>query len=323
MDDFIEFEVIRDFIKIDDKQLFYSYIKEVYKDLSERSEIKKMGISKLTFYGYIQIPVFIAEKLFCTLDNDKDGFLNLKEFSDGLSTLYLGSFEETVRFIFDLYDFDKDSEVVLGDVKVILSYLPLKNEKTQKYQMESLSEIDDILKSTFGHKTTIIFEEFLEVIEKKKSDVFIQLLCFLYEKRPFSDQNVNLYKKTSKAHSNNVIVSSPKKRIPSPSRKSVLSPVDSLMSLAQEEKLLLRKSSSGEKNAEISCEKGMIRMANKLIVLNHENISKSTNSKFTLNTKNIQKNEFESILKNSTDTFNSPSTFLKKKKRKFKKYFRF
>ena len=35
--------------------LFVSYLKEIYKDLAERSEIdKKKGINKITFYDYIK-----------------------------------------------------------------------------------------------------------------------------------------------------------------------------------------------------------------------------------------------------------------------------
>ena len=125
MGEFINFEVIRNCIKINDKNLFYSYLKDIYKDLSERSENKTLGISKLTFYNYIKLPVFITDKLFEMLDKDNDGFLCLKEFTDGLYFLYIGSFEECVKSVFDIYDFDKDGQIVIGDLKVILSYLPL------------------------------------------------------------------------------------------------------------------------------------------------------------------------------------------------------
>ena len=302
MDEFINFEIIRDCIKINDKSLFYSYLKDIYKDLSERSDNKKLGISKITFYSYIKIPVFIAEKLFVTLDKDNDGFLSLKEFTDGLFSLYLGSFEESVRSIFDLYDFDKDGEVVIGDVKVILSYLPLKNEKTSSeynYQMESLNEIDGILKNTFGNKNKINFDEFLSAIEMKKSDVFIQLICFLYEKRPFNDQNVNIYRKPK--NSSNNLLKSPSKNLPSPSRRSLLSPVDSLL---KQEK---GKQFNGDTNFEISGKNGMIRMANKIIAVNPLNES---NSVIIKEDKRFNK-DLENLIKSSKITFDSPSKYLK------------
>ena len=47
---------------------------------------------------------------------------------------------------------------------MMLSYLPLKTDKTNieyKYQMKSLDEIDEILKSTFGDKKGLQIEEFL------------------------------------------------------------------------------------------------------------------------------------------------------------------
>ena len=58
------------------------------------------------------------------------------------------------------------------DARIMLSYLPLKTDKIEyKYQMASLEEIDEILNSTFGDKSGLKLDEFMVVIEKRKSDV--------------------------------------------------------------------------------------------------------------------------------------------------------
>jgi len=312
MDEYINFEMIRDCIKINGKNIFFSYLKDVFKDLSERSENKKLGISKITFYNYYKIPVFIAEKLFMSLDKDEDGYINLKEFTEGMLSLYLGSFEECVQSIFDIYDFDKDGEILIGDVKVILSYLPLRDETNgskYKYQMESQNEIDDILKKTFGKKNKLNFKEFLLITEKTKSDIFIQLLCFLIEKRPFLDENVNIYKKTKNQSPESTHQSSPKRNLPSPSRKSLLSPVENLIGSALDRKSSGKKV-TGVEGPEKSGQKGMIRMANKLIVSNIDNQIISQSNQFN----KIINPELEKLIKSSQITFDSPSTFLKGKK---------
>ena len=141
---YVDFESLQKILGLNDMTLFVSYLKEIYKDLAERSEIdKKKGINKITFYDYIKLPIFISEKLFQALDRNQDNFLNSNEFIEGLQNLYMGDFESTLEIIFRMLDFDKDGLINKEDIKVILSYLPLKTDKTEieyKFQMESLSK---------------------------------------------------------------------------------------------------------------------------------------------------------------------------------------
>ena len=105
----------------------------------------------------------------------------------------MGDFESTLEIIFRMLDFDKDGLINKEDIKVILSYLPLKTDKTEieyKFQMQSLSEIDEILKNTFENNTKLNEAEFSNVIQNKQSDIYLQILCFLYQKKYFKDQNI-------------------------------------------------------------------------------------------------------------------------------------
>ena len=105
----------------------------------------------------------------------------------------LVDFESTLEIIFRMLDFDKDGLINKEDIKVILSYLPLKTDKTEieyKFQMQSLSEIDEILKNTFENNTKLNEAEFSNVIQNKQSDIYLQILCFLYQKKSFKDQNI-------------------------------------------------------------------------------------------------------------------------------------
>ena len=199
--DYVDFDTLQKMLGINDMTLFLSYLKEVYKDLSDRSEDKKKGINKVTFFDYIKIPIFIAEKLFSALDKDEDTFLNSHEFIEGLQDLYMGDFETTLELIFKILDFDKDGKITKEDTKVLLSYLPLKTDNTQieyKFQMQSLNEIDEILEKTFGKKHHIKQDEFEKIIESRQSDVYLQILCFLYQKKPFNSQNLRPLKDSKK-----------------------------------------------------------------------------------------------------------------------------
>ena len=152
--EYIDFNEIKKFVGVEDNELFLIYLKEVYKDLAERSGTnRKKGVMKIFFLDYLKLPMFISDKVFSVLDKDNDGFLNSKEFILGMSKLYNGTYEETIQFIFDILDFNHDNYIEKDDVKMILSLLPLKTDNSKieyKYQMESLEEINDIINSTFG-----------------------------------------------------------------------------------------------------------------------------------------------------------------------------
>jgi len=183
----IDLNKIRRLIEISDINLFPLYLKEVFRDLIDRAESnKKSGVSRCTFYEYIKLPVLIADKLFDAIDKDNDGFLGLKEFIEGMNDLYYGNFRQSAKIIFNMYDFDKDGRINKEDVRILFSYLPLLNEDKQ---MESLDEIDIIL-SSYKIDKNFDFSKFITAVEKTRSDIYLQMLCFLYEHKPFAVENV-------------------------------------------------------------------------------------------------------------------------------------
>ena len=59
------------------------------------------------------------------LDKNKNDYLDITEFTEGMTTLFYDSVDKMEKFIFDLYDFDKDGLISKEDVRVVLSYIPL------------------------------------------------------------------------------------------------------------------------------------------------------------------------------------------------------
>jgi Ca2+-binding EF-hand superfamily protein len=49
----------------------------------------------------------------------------MNEFIEGMSTLFFDSIDKIEKFVFQLYDFDKDGMISKEDVRVVLSYIPL------------------------------------------------------------------------------------------------------------------------------------------------------------------------------------------------------
>ena len=214
-EDYITLQVIQESLNIKDPILFKKYLQEIFNDLSSRGAKNKniKYMSRTTFYDYIKLPIFIAEKLFSSFSNRNKDCLVLEEFVDGLFNLYTGSFEDTAKIIFNLLDFNKDGLINNDDVKIILSYLPLndnnniidndgenkKEELVSKIfgeQMKSLEEIDEIVKNTFNrYEGEINLEQFIESIKNNNSEVYLQILCFLYEQIPFTSKNIDCIRK--------------------------------------------------------------------------------------------------------------------------------
>ena len=104
---------------------FVLYIKSVWKDLAQRSENKDKGINKITFIQYYILPGIISDRLFSVFDEDKNGFLSLQEFYDGMMTLFTKPFDELSLFIFKMYDVDCDGEINKNDIKSLMQYISI------------------------------------------------------------------------------------------------------------------------------------------------------------------------------------------------------
>jgi Ca2+-binding EF-hand superfamily protein len=296
--EFIEFEVIRSSISISSPDLFSAYIAEVHNDLTLRSE--KSGIRKLIFYEYFKIPIFIAERLFNSFDKDGDELLNQREFAEGMFSLYQGNFEDTARIIFNMYDYDKDGSIYKGDVKVLLSYLPLKSQMDKlSHQLESLEELDNTINETFGNNNSLNFKSFEKVIENVKSDIYLLPICFLYQNKPFEENKINLFKNYKKRKSSSLNIrksNDTKKRFPSPFKTSKFSSVEIFLEYTQNKK----KSQSTDKSR-ISLFKMKSIPESQIKKQNKEN-----KEMIRMNNKKILKDE------NVQYVYDSPSTYFKK-----------
>lgn len=233
-------ELMNDF-RIQDAEALNIYLKELWKDLSQRSDEKVKGINLVTFNAYYKLPGIILDRLFIVFDTNKNGFIDLDEFCNGMGTLFTENFDNLVKFIFNFYDFDNDGKISKEDIRTILSYVPLntankykkdkmKYEKEDfKDRMESQDELNVILSNIFEKTDKLNFKEFCDIIENKSSEVFLYLIIFLLEKRPFNKKTLLAYEglKIQQKKDGTLQIKSPtitKKLIASPSLQSKFSP---------------------------------------------------------------------------------------------------
>ena len=207
----LDLSKIRKGLQIEDQDLLKKYLKEIWSDLSKRAtkEDTSKGMNKVTFNKYYELPGIISERLFAVFDKDKDGVLSQNEFVNGMKSVFsqAESFDSLARFIFDFYDFRSCEKIQKDDVRVVLSYVPLqKNELSantmkdenivkENFQdrVESQEQLFNILNIAFKNKKEIDYTEYLQVIKNVNSDIFILILMFLLEKKPFSNATIKIY----------------------------------------------------------------------------------------------------------------------------------
>ena len=182
-------------------EAFSQYLKQIWKDLSGRSEGENEGIDKITFQKYYELPGLISERLFSVFNSSDTRYLSQDDFINNMLILYSSNFESLLTFIFKFYDFDNDGKITKEDVRIVLSYVPVykkrKSSNTLKFEiddfqdrLQSQKELHKNLDSIFGSKGTMNIEEFANIIKNKNSDIFLFLLIFLYEHRPFSAETI-------------------------------------------------------------------------------------------------------------------------------------
>ena len=200
-------EILKDF-QVKDINTFQNYLVGIWGDLARRSAEPAKGIEKLTFSHYYELPGIICERLFSVFDRNQNNFLDPAEFIGGMKILFSEDFNSLYKFIFKFYDFDHDGLISREDVRVVLSYVPLNKKFSSKKtkleqdeyldQVESQDELFHILNIAFGNKNVMNYNEYIYVIENVNSDIFIFILMFLMEKRPFTNKSIELFVKEKK-----------------------------------------------------------------------------------------------------------------------------
>ena len=137
-------------------------------------------------------------------NRSKSGYLNKKEFEEGMLKLFTEDYDYLSKFVFNFYDCDEDGKITPDDIRLIYSYFPLKQDRfsfMHKFTFEfprledqliAQEEIKKLIDWIFK-KPEIGFDIFYGYITKINIDPFIFLLLNLYFYRPFTDEILNYY----------------------------------------------------------------------------------------------------------------------------------
>ncbi|CAI2385119.1 unnamed protein product [Moneuplotes crassus] len=202
---------IPDFSEIESEQFkreaVVPYFRDIYKDLASRSDNKAAGINKVTIIEYCHFPGVLADRFFSLLDDNKDEYIDVQEFIYVLFQIYYSQFDEQVKLVFEIYDFDCDGYITKEDVRIILSYIPILKdvdgeEKVKEgafsqsgetcegfdTRIKIQEEISELLDLAFKDKDSLNLDEFQEINETISSDMLVIVLTLIKEKLPCSEK---------------------------------------------------------------------------------------------------------------------------------------
>lgn len=136
----------------------YPYFKNVFDDLVLRSAAnptqKKVSIEKVQLTEFVSLPGVLSDRLYAIMSADSsDGRITTDRFFKIMSTIYCSDLIQKMGLVFSLYDFDNDGYIQREDVKLLLSYIPLRAQemKISSNSLNGSSSLSQDEDGSLGH----------------------------------------------------------------------------------------------------------------------------------------------------------------------------
>ena len=200
-----------DINEVNSKNLFSNTLKQ---------KANEDGISFRNFLHYFDIQEFMCERIFKYLDKTKTGKLTKNEFVNGLETIFYGNIQDLYKMIFSMCDFNDNGKIHNFNMKLILSYIPVKTYEEQYKYIKNINNVIDLyfknLDDKFPGKNIKIDKEIdfdiykndIEDYIKDKNNkndnnnfnnngsfyLFISLISYIYINNPINKDSMNFCK---------------------------------------------------------------------------------------------------------------------------------
>ena len=178
------------------KKIFEYFLSKVFSSITEIEEENKSegGLSIISFTHYLNLPLFLSEKIFLSIKKLLKDKLNKREFITFFIKLYYGTLEERLHLFFDILDFDNDNIIKIEDVQLFSYHMQLyKNLYKDDVDLDLINQI------IFGifemDNLELNYDEFIQKIKFNNSDIFFLYLMFFYKYKPFSISELKLFEK--------------------------------------------------------------------------------------------------------------------------------
>ena len=101
-----------------DIQIFCHYIKYHFNFNSKLNNIS--NISLKLFYNYLNLPLFISEKIYNGFLKYFDNNPNIQNFINFLTILYFGDLDDRINLLFHILNFDNNNKIFKKDIKIFI-----------------------------------------------------------------------------------------------------------------------------------------------------------------------------------------------------------
>ena len=145
----------------------------------------------LTFYNYINLPMFISEKTFIGLFLNSHS-VNIDKMFSTLVTFYYGDLEERISLLLSILDFEMNGTIHIENVKNFLRRFIIVHSKENE---ELITLGNDIIDKFFGSNITISADIFKTILINENCDIFYLFYVFYTQNIFFNYQCYEYYAK--------------------------------------------------------------------------------------------------------------------------------
>ena len=145
----------------------------------------------LTFYNYINLPMFISEKTFNGLFLNSHS-VNIDKMLSTLVTFYYGDIEERMSLLLSILDFEKNGTIHIENVKNFLRRFIIVHSKENE---DLITLGNDIINKFFGSNITISADNFKTILINENCDIFYLFYVFYTQNLFFNYQCYEYYAK--------------------------------------------------------------------------------------------------------------------------------
>jgi Ca2+-binding EF-hand superfamily protein len=71
------------------------------------------------------LPGILAERVYSRYDKSGKGYIAAKEFVETSIFFFSPSFDDKVKIVFELIDFNNDGKIEVEDIQTLMSHMPL------------------------------------------------------------------------------------------------------------------------------------------------------------------------------------------------------
>ncbi len=132
--------------------------------------------------NYFTFPKIFLKGIFNALDINKNNKLSFENYVNGFLKIYTGTLDEKLKFVFDMFNINKDQFIYYNDVYLILNYTNIFDSKSHNNKMNS------IIKSFFDNKEFMDYTLFSQITFQKNYGLFLIVLAIIFEHSNFNKE---------------------------------------------------------------------------------------------------------------------------------------